>query len=56
MSAPQGVARADSHNEGQRTMSIKKILTALNKAKEKREDVADSFVELMSQAIMEREG
>jgi len=37
-------------------VSIKKILTALNKAKEKREDAADSFVELMSQAIMEREG
>jgi vesicle-fusing ATPase len=36
-------------------VSIKRILTALNKAKEKREDVASSFVELMSQAVMERE-
>jgi len=39
-------------------VSIKKILTALNKAKEEKEDqedVASSFVELMTQAVMEIE-
>ena len=53
-----GVVGEIQQNTGREDVgvSIKRILTALNKAKEKREDVAGSFVELMSQAVMEREG
>jgi vesicle-fusing ATPase len=52
------IVRNIQQNTGRQEVgvSIKRILTALNKAKEKRENVADNFIELMSQAIMEREG
>ena len=53
-----GIIRNVQQNTGRQDVgvSIKRILTALNKAKETRENAADSFIELISQAIMEREG
>jgi len=51
------IIRKVMENTGRNTfgVSIKKILTALNKAKEDQENIASSFVELMSQAVMEIE-
>jgi len=46
--------REDTQKEGV-GVSIKRALTAVNKAREKRDDVEGSFVELMSQAIAERD-